>query len=43
MSAQGFAIFFESVTVELFPIVNSQLSQNSKSADYILLEELLNC
>jgi hypothetical protein len=37
------AICFESVTVELFPIVDSQFSRNSKSADYVLLEELLNC
>jgi hypothetical protein len=43
MSAQGLAVFFESVTVELFPIVNSQFSRNSKSADYVLTEELLNC
>jgi hypothetical protein len=43
MSAQGLAIFFVSVTVELFPVVNSQFSGNSKSADYVLPEELLNC
>jgi hypothetical protein len=43
MSAQGLAIFFESVTVELFSIANSQFSQNFKSADYVLPEELLNC
>jgi hypothetical protein len=43
MSTQGLAIFFESVTVKLFPIVNSQFSWNSKSADYVLPKELLNC
>jgi hypothetical protein len=43
MGAHSLAIFSESVTVEQFPIVNSQFSRNSKSADYVLPEELLNC
>jgi hypothetical protein len=42
MSAQGLAIFFECVTIELFPIINSQFSGDCKSADYVLPEELLN-
>jgi hypothetical protein len=42
MSTQGLAIFFESVTVELFPIVNSQFSRNPKPADYVLPKEFLN-
>jgi hypothetical protein len=39
MSAQELAIFFESVTVELFSIINSQFSRNSKSTDYVLPEK----
>jgi hypothetical protein len=43
MSTQCLAILFGSLTVELFPIIDSQFSRNSKSADYVLPEELLNC
>jgi hypothetical protein len=43
MSTQCLVIFFESVTVKLFPIVNNQFSRNSKPTDYVLPKEFLNC